>query len=68
MTRRGALLACLLAPFAQELRWNTLKPSHTFMRLWMAEKPTDKLLEICWSDGTSVTFTEAQIRKELEGR
>jgi hypothetical protein len=65
VTRRGAVLAMLLAPLGtQNLTFSTIRQRNV-LTLFFPEKPTDKMLEIRWSDGTTVTFTEAQIKAAL---
>lgn len=71
MTRRGAVLSLLLAPFGQQTTGKlslTEPASRTFLKLWFPKKATDNLIEVRWSDGTTLTLTEADVRKALEGQ
>ena len=67
MTRRGAVLSLLLAPFGQYPKLSLMEPvSKSLLTFWFPKKPTDKMLSVTWSDGTALTLTEAEVRTALE--
>jgi hypothetical protein len=69
MTRRGAVLSCLLAPFASQqypnISLSTLS-TREILTLWYPKSPNDRMIQITWSNGDSLTLTEAQVRVALE--
>jgi hypothetical protein len=68
MTRRGAVLSLLLTPVGVQWPELSLTPTNTrdMLTIWFPKKPADKMIQVRWSDGTTLTLTEADVRTALE--